>query len=132
MSKSTPHIDHGLKAMHKLISRATKEESKILIPILRRIVMESANDLEFCPFCSQPIKDTVVTFTQETAKDAIRILLNWTRDNNRNEFKTSEIKHLLTHTQSDGSVDDLPNTTDLIDEDGHYSQPALARSYPDA
>lgn len=182
--------------MQKLISRATKEESKTLIPILRRIVMESANELEHCPFCSQPIKDTIVTFTQETAKDAIRIILNWTRDAGRNEFKTSEIKHLLTHTQyanlnhlvsfggiiyrpinkktgkrytsthyginraradeflrgdkliptqitrdrfthertgeAEGSVDDLPNTNDLLDGDGRYTQPTLARSYPDA
>lgn len=182
--------------MQKLISRASKEESKDLIPKLRKAVMELANELEHCPFCSQPIKDTIVTFTQETAKDAIRILLNWCNEKGRVEFKTSEIKHLLTHTQyanlnhlvsfggiiyrpinkktgkrytsthyginrarameflrgekliptqitrdrftrertgeADGSVDDLPNTADLIDGDGRYTQPALARSYPDA
>lgn len=182
--------------MQKLISRATKEESKVLIPILRRIVMESANDLEHCPFCSQPIKDIVVTYTKETAKDAIRIVLNWTRETGRHEFKISEIKDRLTHTQyanlnhliafggiiyrpinkktgkqyksthygidrgrandflrgdklvptqitrdrftrqrtgeANGSVDDLPNTLDLIDDDGVYTHPSFARPYPDA
>lgn len=99
MAKPTPHLEKGLKAMERLIRLANKEESKRLIPILRKVVMESANELEHCPFCSQPIKDTTVTFTQETAKDAIRIILNWCNEKGRVEFKTSEIKHLLTHTQ---------------------------------
>lgn len=191
MSKPTPHLKLGLRAMEKLILKANKEESKRIIPILRRIIMEGRNEFGHCPFCSQPIADTTVTYTEETAKDAIRIILNWTTATGKHEFSTADIKHLLTHTQyanlnhlvafggiiyrpinpktgkrytskfyginreradeflrglrpapiqivrnrfsreridtAEGTADDLPHTTDLIDADGHYSQPTLTR-----
>lgn len=85
--------------MRKLVAMASKEESKALIPILRKIVMEKANDLENCPFCSQPIADTKITYTEETAKKAIEILLAWCDEKGRHEFKISEVKHLIDHTQ---------------------------------
>jgi hypothetical protein len=49
--------------------------------------------------CSSPISDTVTTYTKETAEDVIKILYRWSIDHRRHEFKSSEIKHLLDHTQ---------------------------------
>ena len=99
MAKAQPFLKKGETAMRKLIAMASKEENKALIPILRRIVMEKCNELENCPFCSQPIADTKTTFTEETSRKVIEKILQWSDEKGKHEFKAGEIKHLLDHTQ---------------------------------
>lgn len=189
MSKPRPFIDAGKKAMLRFIAMATKQETKEIIPVLREKVMEKCNELGHCPFCSQPIADTTTTFTEETAKDTIRIILNWCNSKDRHEFKSSDVKDMLTHTQyanlnhlvkfggivyrpvnpktgktynstyygihrgradefldgkrivpvqvkhnrfsrhrtgeAEGTVDELPHVSDLLDEEGNYKQPKI-------
>ncbi len=85
--------------MRKLVSMATKEETKAIIPTLRKVVMERRNELHNCPFCSFPIEDTTTSFTDHTAVRVLWELVQWCSRKERHEFDVSEIKDLLDKTQ---------------------------------
>lgn len=85
--------------MHRLVAMATKDETKVIIPTLRNVVMQKCNELGYCPFCSSPIADIVVTYTDETAREAISKVVEWCERVGTHEFTTSDIGDLLTHTQ---------------------------------
>jgi hypothetical protein len=99
MSKTRPFLPEGEKAMNRLLRMSTKEESKAIIPALRKAVMEKRNELKHCPFCSNPIADTTTSFTDHTAVRVLWELARWCRSKGRHEFDVSEVKDLLDKTQ---------------------------------
>ena len=99
MSKPSPHLEAGEKAMRLFMSRAKTDEAKRMIPAMRQRVMDWRNELKCCPFCSNPIADATVNYTVQAAVQALYKLYRWCGEKRRHEFKISEVKHLLDHTQ---------------------------------
>lgn len=98
--KSKQQKDPGLEALNKLLRASSKEESKAIITAVRKYIREHNNDLKHCPMCSQPITDTLETFTKETAYDPIKIIYEWVQRTGKHaKFKAADIKPLLNHTQ---------------------------------
>jgi len=91
MSKPQPYLDAGEKSMKKLIGMAKNEESKRLIPIFRKKVMEHHNELHNCPFCSMPIDDIVVNYAT-WAGDLLKLILEYTNKIGKHEFQIDKMK----------------------------------------
>lgn len=52
-----------------------------------------------CPCCTQKIGEVITSYNDVTAVQTLYKLVKWCSENETNEFKTSDVKHLLDHTQ---------------------------------
>lgn len=58
-----------------------------------------AKRLGTCPCCSGKIGQVITSFSDITSVQVLYKLVKWCSDNGKNEFKTTDIKHLLDHSQ---------------------------------
>lgn len=58
-----------------------------------------AERLGNCPCCTQPIGEVITSYTDSTSIRTLYKLVAWCRENKVHEFKSSDVKHLLDHTQ---------------------------------
>lgn len=65
----------------------------------RELLDRFANELGFCPCCDQSVDDVKTDYTDATSVHALYKLLKWCIRHQCHEFKSSDVKHLLDHTQ---------------------------------
>lgn len=71
----------------------TKDE----IEALKADLHKKRNELKRCPFCNASIEDRLVTVSANMAQ-ALHRVYRWCGEHRQHEFRTSDIKHLLTQT----------------------------------
>lgn len=65
--------------------------------VLREIIQENNNEIEFCPCCDGHVTDKQVSFNRGTV-EGVHKIYTWLGEKERHEFRTDEIKHLLDKT----------------------------------
>ena len=96
--KSTPNKKKGADAMAVLKGTA-KTVTPELLDAIATYIQKHRNTLEHCAFCCMPINDVTITYTKETAPDAIRTMVEFAQRVGKHEFSISDIKPMLTKTQ---------------------------------
>lgn len=72
---------------------------KAAIEAAARMVLKKSEALQDCPCCGQPIGEVITSYTDSTSIHTLYKLVKYCSENNVHEFKTSDVKHLLNHTQ---------------------------------
>ena len=65
----------------------------------RRMLDTLRNTLQYCPCCDNPVDDTITSFTDTVAVEALYKLWQWCKEKGVHEFDSSEVRHLLDHNQ---------------------------------
>lgn len=72
----------------------TGNTSEQVVREVRHIVRESRKAIEYCPCCDQSITDKEISFHKQAIRGMYEVYM-WLGVEERNEFETNEIKHLL-------------------------------------